>query len=84
MHEGDDIFLEVLPEPYRTKAINLISQHCGEMQGFIATSRSYADFMAGYLRIPRDRIDVVYPGLNLKGHGLVHGEQARRLNGGAP
>jgi glycosyltransferase involved in cell wall biosynthesis len=39
------------------------------MQGFIATSRYYADFMSEYLRIPRDKIDVVYPGLNLKGHG---------------
>jgi glycosyltransferase involved in cell wall biosynthesis len=66
--QGDDIFLEMLPEPHKTKAIDLISKHCQEMQGFIATSRYYADFMSGYLRIPRERIDVVYPGLNLKGH----------------
>ena len=39
------------------------------MDGFIATSRYYADFMAGYLGIPRERIHVVYPGLNLAGHG---------------
>ena len=41
------------------------------MQGFIATSRYYADFMSEYLRIPRERFDVVHPGLNLKGHGLI-------------
>ncbi len=68
--QGDDIFLEMLPASYRERAIDLISGHCQEMQGFIATSRYYADFMAGYLRIPRNKIDVVYPGLNLKGHGL--------------
>ena len=67
--QGDDIFLEMLPEPHKSKAIELISKHCQEMQGFIATSRYYADFMAGYLRIPREKIDVVYPGINLKGHG---------------
>ncbi|MBI3821199.1 MAG: glycosyltransferase family 4 protein [Planctomycetes bacterium] len=67
--QGDDIFLEMLPEPHKSKAIDLISKHCQEMQGFIATSRSYADFMSGYLRIPREKIDVVYPGINLKGHG---------------
>ncbi|MBI2806870.1 MAG: glycosyltransferase family 4 protein [Planctomycetes bacterium] len=67
--QGDDIFLEMLPEPYRTQAIDLISAHCQEMQGFIATSRYYADFMSEYLRIPRARIEVVHPGLNLKGHG---------------
>lgn len=67
--QGDDIFLELLPEPYRSKAIELISKHCEEMQGFIATSCYYADFMSDYLRIPRARIDVVQPGINLKGHG---------------
>jgi glycosyltransferase involved in cell wall biosynthesis len=69
--QGDDIFLEMLPEPHRSKAIDLISAHCREMQGFIATSRYYADFMSEYLRIPRAKIHVVYPGLNLKGHGLT-------------
>jgi glycosyltransferase involved in cell wall biosynthesis len=72
--QGDDIFLEMLPKPHRTKAIELISAHCREMQGFIATSRYYADFMSGYLRIPREKIEVVHPGLNLKGHGRTEPE----------
>jgi glycosyltransferase involved in cell wall biosynthesis len=67
--QGDDIFLEALPEPQRAKALTLIRAHCREMDGFIATSGYYADFMAGYLDIPRERIHVVYPGLNLRGHG---------------
>jgi glycosyltransferase involved in cell wall biosynthesis len=68
--QGDDIFLEALPENYRREAIALIRDHCRHMAGFIATGRYYADFMAGYLDIPRDKIHVVYPGLNLKGHGV--------------
>jgi glycosyltransferase involved in cell wall biosynthesis len=67
--QGDDIFLEALPEPYRKQAISLISEHCREFDGFVATSRYYADFMSQYLSIPRERIEVIYPGLNLKGHG---------------
>jgi glycosyltransferase involved in cell wall biosynthesis len=67
--QGDDIFLEALPEPYRRSAIELIRAHCLEMDGFIATSGYYADFMASYLDLPRERIHVVYPGLNLAGHG---------------
>src|SRR5262249_34866775 len=39
------------------------------IDGFIATSRYYADFMAGYFDIPREKIHVVYPGINLSGHG---------------
>jgi glycosyltransferase involved in cell wall biosynthesis len=67
--QGDDIFLEALPPQFRDRAIALISDHCREIDGFIATSNYYADFMAGYLSIPRDRFHVVYPGLNMAGHG---------------
>lgn len=67
--QGDDIFLEALPEPSRGKCLELIRGHCAEMDGFIATSAYYADFMADYLKVPRSKIDVVLPGLNLKGHG---------------
>ncbi|HJT77916.1 MAG TPA: glycosyltransferase family 4 protein [Gemmataceae bacterium] len=67
--QGDDVFLEGLTEPYRSQALGLIRDHCREMDGFIATSAYYADFMAEYLAIPRDRIHVILPGLNLAGHG---------------
>ena len=74
--QGDDIFLESLPADYRVEAIALIRAHCQEIDGFIATSRYYADFMTGYLGLPRDKIAVVYPGLNLKGHGESRGPGA--------
>ena len=67
--QGDDIFLDALPEPAKTQSIQLIRDHCREIDGFIATSNYYADFMAGYLGIPRERIHTVYPGLNLAVHG---------------
>jgi glycosyltransferase involved in cell wall biosynthesis len=69
MLQGDDLFLEGLPEGYRVPAVELVRRHCREMDGFLATCAYYADFMADYLEIPRERIDIVYPGLNLKGHG---------------
>ncbi|MBM4072768.1 MAG: glycosyltransferase family 4 protein [Planctomycetes bacterium] len=69
--QGDDIFLEALPEKHRAEALSLIREHCRHVDGFIATSRYYADFMAGYLGIPRERIEVVYPGLNLAGYGAA-------------
>jgi glycosyltransferase involved in cell wall biosynthesis len=67
--QGDDIYLESLPEPYRSQCLELIRGHCQEIDGFIATSVYYADFMAEYLAIARERIHVVHPGLNLAGHG---------------
>jgi glycosyltransferase involved in cell wall biosynthesis len=67
--QGDDIFLDALSATHRERAIALIRENCAPAAGFIATSRYYADFMAGYLGVPRERIEVIYPGLNLKGHG---------------
>jgi glycosyltransferase involved in cell wall biosynthesis len=67
--QGDDVFLDALPEPHRSRALALIKEHCREMDGFIATSYYYADYMSRYLDIARDRISVVYPGLNLRDHG---------------
>jgi glycosyltransferase involved in cell wall biosynthesis len=67
--QGDDIYLEALPRGHRTQCLKLVRDNCREIDGFIATSAYYADFMAGYFQIPRARIHVVYPGLNLAGHG---------------
>jgi glycosyltransferase involved in cell wall biosynthesis len=67
--QGDDIYLESLPPKYHGAALDLVREHCRALDGFIATSGYYADFMSEYLKIPRGRIDVVYPGLNLGGHG---------------
>lgn len=67
--QGDDVFLETLPASHRERAIQLIGENCRVFDGFIATSRYYADFMAGYLGIPREKIHVIWPGINLHGHG---------------
>lgn len=67
--QGDDIYLESLPEPFRSQSLKLIREHCREIDGFIATCGYYANFMAEYFTIPRERIHVIYPGLNLAGHG---------------
>jgi glycosyltransferase involved in cell wall biosynthesis len=66
--QGDDIYLEALPANDRRQCLDLIREHCRQIDGFFATSKYYADFMADYLRIPRERIHVVYPGLDLRGH----------------
>jgi glycosyltransferase involved in cell wall biosynthesis len=63
--QGDDIFLEELPVAARAEAVQLIRQNCEAVTAHIATCRYYADFMAGYLGLPRDRIHVVYPGIEL-------------------
>jgi glycosyltransferase involved in cell wall biosynthesis len=77
--QGDDIYLDALPQPIRDQAIALIRENCSGCDRFIATCTAYADFMAGYLGLPREKIDVVYPGITLKGYGpLANTEPADR------
>lgn len=66
--QGDDIYLDWLPEPYRSHAIALVRENCRQVDRFLTTSAYYADFMADYLALPRDRIAVVHPGINLRGY----------------
>ena len=60
---GEDIFLDVLEEPQRARAREIIRSRVGSVSRFVATCDYYADRMADYLAVPRGRIDVVYPGL---------------------
>ncbi|MFZ1935790.1 MAG: glycosyltransferase family 4 protein [Thermoguttaceae bacterium] len=64
---GEDVFLERLPEPYHGQALALLRQRAGEVAALVAMNRYYAEFMAGYLRVPQERIRVIPPGLNLAG-----------------
>jgi glycosyltransferase involved in cell wall biosynthesis len=65
---GEDIFLEKLPEPYYGEARAVLRERSADPAALVAMNRYYADFMAEYLAVPRQRIHVIPPGLNLEGH----------------
>jgi len=66
--QGEDLFLEGLHEPYKSEALALIRANTQHVDIFIAVSQYYAEFMPGYLGIPRERICVVPLGINLQGY----------------
>ena len=68
--QGEDLFLDNLQEPYRTEALDLIREHLKHVDLFLSVSQYYADFMPGYLGIPRERIRVVPLGINPQGFEL--------------
>lgn len=65
--QGEDLFLDNLQDPYRTQALTLIREHLQHVDLFLSVSEYYADFMPGYLGIPRDKIRVVPLGINPNG-----------------
>ncbi|HEX8558678.1 MAG TPA: glycosyltransferase family 4 protein [Pyrinomonadaceae bacterium] len=66
--QGEDLFLEGLPEPYRSESLRLIREAVPEVERFLAVSRYYAEFMPGYLGIPREKMSLAPLGINMQGY----------------
>jgi glycosyltransferase involved in cell wall biosynthesis len=73
--QGEDLFLDNLQEPYRTQSLDLIRDHLPHVALFLSVSEYYAEFMAGYLGIPREKIRVVPIGINPEAFELRHADR---------
>jgi glycosyltransferase involved in cell wall biosynthesis len=56
--QGEDLFLDGLPEPFRRQALDLIRTQSADVDLFVAVSQYYADYTRGYLGIPASKIRV--------------------------
>jgi glycosyltransferase involved in cell wall biosynthesis len=65
--QGEDLFLEGLPEPYRTQSLDLIRENLQYVDAFLPVSHYYAGFMSTYLGIPDEKMHVVPIGIHLDG-----------------
>ncbi|MCB9950192.1 MAG: glycosyltransferase family 4 protein [Planctomycetaceae bacterium] len=66
--QGDDIFLDGLPNDIRHKAIELISQNSVGFDGFLTHSRFYQNYIADYLKLPTEKFRMLPLGIDLTGH----------------
>ncbi|MCS7026414.1 MAG: glycosyltransferase family 4 protein [Bryobacteraceae bacterium] len=62
--QGEDLFLENLEEPFRSRALQLIRSQVDQPEGFIAVSEFGARLMAAYLGISSQRMHIVPLGVN--------------------
>ncbi len=62
--QGEDIFLDQLPEPHRTQALDLIRAKTADVDGFVAVSDFSADYWQRQLGIADRRMNVVPLGIN--------------------
>jgi glycosyltransferase involved in cell wall biosynthesis len=74
--QGEDLFLDGLVEPYRSRASDLIRRQTADVDRFIAVSDFYVPVMAKRLAVSESQIAVVPLGINMKGY------QQRRPSGG--
>lgn len=66
--QGEDLFLDGLVEPYRTRAIELIRRQVPDVDRFLSVSDYYVPVMAKMLAIPEEQISVVPLGINMNGY----------------
>ena len=79
--QGEDLFLEGLPGPFRSEALGLIRAAASSIDAFTAVGGYTAAHMASLLGIPRERIAVVPPGLRFDG---MSGARRRPVDPGRP
>jgi glycosyltransferase involved in cell wall biosynthesis len=63
--QGEDLFLEALPEPYKSEALRLVRSQVADVDLFIAVSDYYARFMRDYLQIPESKMRIAPLGVNI-------------------
>lgn len=66
--QGDDIFLDSLPDSHRESVLQALRTRARDFYGFITHSRYYAEHMAAELSIPLDRFHQLPLGIDLTGH----------------
>jgi glycosyltransferase involved in cell wall biosynthesis len=74
--QGDDVFLNALPQQDREICIRQIATNDKFIHSYIATCQQYANDMATYFGISREKIHVVYPGIQLEGYSPAQGHEA--------
>ena len=76
--QGDDIFLDALPEPYRQQALGQIAELAPHVDSFIANSRYYADFMSRYLAIPAEKFRITPLGIDVRDFAAPPADRSAR------
>jgi len=65
--QGEQPFLDALPQPWRDQAWSALVEEAREVDGFMGVSAWYADLMRARLGIPSDRVRVVWNGIEMDG-----------------
>ena len=68
MLQGEDSFLDTLPESHREKTWAALGERGRELDLFIAPTRYFGERMGRRLGLPAEKVKVVYNGIDLEGY----------------
>ena len=78
--QGEDSFLNALPESHRAEAWRLLVERAADVDLFIAPSRYFAELMSERLGLKPERVRVIHNGLNLDAYtGPKEAQRESRL-----
>ncbi len=63
--QGEDGFVQSMPEKYAKQARDLMAKNAGSIDRFVAPGEDYAQQMAEYLRVPPEKVAVVPAGVDI-------------------
>lgn len=66
--QGDDVFLEGLTSPHRSRVFDRLRAIVSQLDGFLVHSRFYAEFMQPYLSATPDKFHHLPLGIDCHGH----------------
>ena len=66
--QGEDTFLDALPEPHRALAWKTLAERCADIDLFIPPTQYFSQRMRERLHLPESRVRVIYDGINLDGY----------------
>jgi len=84
MLQGEDTFLDALPEPLRAACWKTLAERATEADLFIAPSRYYGDLMGKRLGLRSEGVRVVFNGINLEGYTQQRSAQFTTANADGP
>lgn len=62
--QGEDSFLDALPEPWRERCWSLLRERAASLAGVLPVSETYGALMAERLALPSERIHAVHNGIS--------------------
>jgi glycosyltransferase involved in cell wall biosynthesis len=78
--QGEDCFLDALPESHRARAWQTLAERAREVDLFIAPSKYFAELMSKKLRLTSAQVRVVYNGINLDGFEPTQHSKSKEQN----
>lgn len=79
--QGEDSFLDGLPEPWKTEAWKEMGRRIGELDGVVAPSRFFAGVMERRLGLETGKIEVIPNGMALEGYAPAQTQPAQPVLG---